>query len=101
MSKYTCIIIYIHACTVNSGAQVPVLLFGDCAFARYGLRGPRVATSEASCKTKRHRSHQLAGVREAVSGGVGEAEMKLEDELSRGGMRKLLHDSRVFSKPHS
>ena len=25
--------------TVNSGAQVPVLLFGDCVFARYGMRG--------------------------------------------------------------
>ena len=37
MASTVCVV-YINY-TVNSGAQVPVLLFRDCAFARYGLRG--------------------------------------------------------------
>ena len=37
-TRWLVCVVYINY-TVNSGAQVPVLLFGDCAFARYGLRG--------------------------------------------------------------
>ena len=51
---------------------------------------PRIATSDASQKTRRRRSNQLAGIRDTVSGGKSSAQ--LQDELDKEGRDKLLSD---------
>ena len=52
---------------------------------------PRVSSLQASAKTKRRHSFQLAEVCEAVSGGGGEAaQQQLGDELDKDGREKLV-----------
>ncbi len=55
-----------------------------------------MATPDASQKTKRRRSYQLASVRQSVSGGVEAARGQLEDEfriLDKEEREKLLYHS--------
>lgn len=56
---------------------------------------PRVATSDAASRTKRRRSHQLADIRETISGGAKAAQDQLQDEvllLDKEEREKLLRD---------
>ena len=49
-------------------------------------------------KTKRRRSHQLADVRQVISGGVDAAQVQLQDELTKEGRGELLQKSE-FAQP--
>ena len=57
-----------------------------------------MSTLDASHMTKRRRSSELAGIREAVSGGEKAAAVQLEDELDKEGRKKLMTDSEFRKK---
>ena len=59
---------------------------------------PRVATPDAATRTKRRRSSQLAGVREAVSGGASAASVQLQDEVGKDVRGKLVSDSKFSTQ---
>ena len=51
---------------------------------------PRVSSLEASAKTKRRHSFQLAEVRHVMSGGGEAAQQQLRNELDKEGREKLV-----------